>query len=95
MLRAQQNQLRWEVHPWASRTQCVGRRRRTSLGKDGKNGAADGIGIGIIHGLRNGGDSPVRMAELVSEVDVPAKDEELVETVQGGGRVSVRNGFFL
>ena len=59
------------------------------LGKDGKNGAADGIGIGIVHGLRDGGDGPVRMAtaevlELVSEVDVPAKDEELVETVQGG-----------
>ncbi len=59
------------------------------LGKDGENGAADGIGIGVIRGLRNGGDGPVRMAaaevlELVSELDVPVKDEELVETVQGG-----------
>ena len=69
----------------------------TSLGKDGKNGAADGIGIGIIHGLRNGGVGPVRMAtaevlELVSEVDVLAKDEELVETVQGSMIHSATNG---
>lgn len=59
------------------------------LGKDGKDGTADGIGIGAVCGLRDGGDSPVRMAtaevfELISELDIPVKDEELVETVQGG-----------
>lgn len=59
------------------------------LGKDGENGTADGIGISVVRGLRNGGDGPVRMTtaevlELVSELDVPVKDEEFVETVQGG-----------